>query len=373
VAAVVAITVAVAVTGGGEAGEDSGEDASEERSLRPGPLEGAELVVDGDTVCSTSGRELFCVDAASGEELFSETLPGVATSPALAGETLVVAAGSGLYGYSLDGRQLWEAAGLRVDAVDADAPVRPALPVAGDIVAVSAGPPGQEALVGVDARSGQEAWQVLSEAGRVPTWRRFGQAWSDGRRFYAAGLAASPAPFSVPEATLVALDAATGAQLWRENLADETRVIDAVAPFADGSAVAFALRQPTRVIVLDVATGAHRWTSPLTGELGSVAHTDGVTVVCDGGELRGYDNEGTELWTASTPESDEDVIERYPPELDTENGRIYAYRVHVSEIDPIDGTSRTIRENVPATDVAEAGGHLVIAGPQLQTAALPDR
>lgn len=388
VAAVVAITVAVAVavTGGGEgdddAGEDAGEDAREAAVLRPGPHQGAELAVDGDTVCSTSGRELFCMDAASGEEQFSETLPGTATSPALAGETLVVAAGSRLYGYSLDGRQLWAAAGLQIDNVDdADAPARPAFPVAGDFVAVTERVPRQvegisepRQVVGIDARSGQVAWRALSDAGGVPVarWYGFGPVVADGRRFYATGLAAPSEPFSGPEMTLVALDAATGAEVWRKNLGNQT-LINAVAPFADGSAVAFAIRNPARVLVVDAATGARRWILRLSSELGSVAHTDGVTIVGDGPELRGYDNEGTELWTASTPDSDEDIVEQYPPELDTENGHVYAYRIRVSEIDPTDGTSQTIHENLPATDVAVAGGHLVIAGDHLETAALPDR
>jgi outer membrane protein assembly factor BamB len=173
----------------------------------------------------------------------------------------------------------------------------------------------------------------------------------------------------------VALDGATGAELWRIELDDElasamTTTIEAVASVADGSAVAFALRgEPARVVVLDAATGAHRWDVPLTSESGSVAHIEGVTIVSDGAELRGYDNEGTELWTVPRPGSD--VATRFPPELDVEGGKVYAFRLHVSVIDPTDGTARTLRQNVRPTDVAVAGGHLVIAGTQLETAPLP--
>jgi outer membrane protein assembly factor BamB len=371
------VPVAVAACGGGDGG-----DGRQAEVLHPGPLEDAELVVDGDAVCSTSGSQLFCVDAVSGEELFSEALPGVATPPALVGGTLVVAADGGpergdLYGYSLDGRQLWVAAAeLQVRDVEAGAPARPRLPVAGDIVAIPSGLHGGGSLVGVDAGSGREAWRALPRGGPIPTWSGpLGQVVSDGRRFYTVGLAAQPEPGSVPALTLVALDGATGAELWRVELDDElasvmTTGIEAVAPVADGSAMAFALRgQPGRVVVLDAATGAHRWDVPLTSESGSVAHVEDVTIVSDGAELRGYDNVGTELWTVSRPGSD--VATRFPPELDVEDGELYAFRLHVSVIDPTDGTARTLRQNVRPTDVAVAGGNLVIAGTQLETAPLP--
>lgn len=65
-------------------------------------------------------------------------------------------------------------------------------------------------------------------------------------------------------------------------------------------------------------------------------------------------------------------IERYGAELAIEDGEVYAFRFHVSVIDPSDGSSRTLRRNVRPTDVAVAGDHLVIAGTQMEAVPLPD-
>jgi hypothetical protein len=69
------------------------------------------LVSHGDTVCSTRAHDLYRLDGHSGDEIFTERLPGTATSPSLAEDILVVGddstAAGVLYGLSLDGQKLW--------------------------------------------------------------------------------------------------------------------------------------------------------------------------------------------------------------------------------------------------------------------------
>jgi hypothetical protein len=54
-----------------------------------------ELAAAGDTVCTTGGRDLFCLDGRTGDELWSERLPGLATSPTVVDGTVVVGADGG--------------------------------------------------------------------------------------------------------------------------------------------------------------------------------------------------------------------------------------------------------------------------------------
>jgi outer membrane protein assembly factor BamB len=203
------------------------------------------LVTHGDKVCSTRVRDLYCLDALSGDESFDEQLRGNATAPSLAGETLVVAddssPGGVLYAYALDGQQLWS---LQLDGPG----LQPwqsepgGSPLAAGAVVVwehRTGP--SEELVAVDVTSGRERW-------RLTAWT-LGGAYADGQQIY----------ISINDRrTLVALDPRSGAELWRTpistgNVVDLTPVVDgaAVAVIVDGA--------PGRVVVLDAAHGTQRW------------------------------------------------------------------------------------------------------------------
>jgi outer membrane protein assembly factor BamB len=341
-------------------------------------LDDAELVRHGDVVCSTSREELFCVEAASGDVVLSEQLGGVATAPALVDDTLVVAVaggptGSDVRGYSLEGEQLWELADLQGLEVDPTAALRHQLSAVGEIVAV---PLGGMALtgngvVGIDARSGAEVWRAFDGAGSVGpgggAMGPFGDVLSDGSRFYAEMLTDMGVP------AVVALDPASGTELWRYELdtppADPV-LLRSVAPVTGGSAVALAFSgQPAQFVVVDAATGVPRWDVPIEGDQVGVTHLDGVTVVVDAGSMRAFDDDGTELWSEPAPgggNSPDDLESQTVPEMVVESDTIYALDIDVHTVDISDGTTRQVHTRSFSTDVAVAAGHLVVAGRELQ-------
>jgi outer membrane protein assembly factor BamB len=407
---------------------------------RPGPSEDAELVVAGETICSTSERELFCVEAATGDEVFSEQLPAPATAPTLAADTLVVGADGGaghgdLYGYSLDGQLLWEAGEIQVFDVDASVSVlRPRMPAVGNIVAVPTGGAITPEVAGVDARSGREVWRARG-IGHI------GPVLSDGERFYLYTL--SPLPVSVtpddlrnldpadpldadilaileeyaavdpanpldprnPEdlqfmldtgllelinaelsfrmgPQVVALDPASGAELWRAEIgagdpagtagdpaSDSTFGLETVAAIPDSGAVAFTLAgEPPELLALDAASGARRWGQPLAGDSATLAHIDGTTIVVDGTDMRGLDADGTELWRVPTPGQGRD--DPFAPHLVVADGRVYAFRNGLFTVDPADGTSQMLRSG-GVRNVAVADDHLIVASAGLEAVRLP--
>lgn len=441
VVVVSALVGVIVVLSDGDDDEDEGrpvpgEAAAEDGWTRDGELHLVELAVDDETVCTTGDLDLFCVDGTTGEELWSEPVPGLATSPTLVDGTLVVGAEGGdqhgdLYGYSLEGRRLWEATRLRdVDIGSDSQAMRPALPAAGRIVAVPAGEVPTTELVGVDTRTGREVWRALAPEPAGTPGGPIGPAVSDGDRFYAVIMAPRSGPVTAddlrnldpadpvdaavlrildeyasadpanpldpsdpedlqfmldvgilelvnaeltaePVTMLVALDGATGAELWRSELEAAAYGVDAAVPVADRSAVAVVIgAESSRVVVLDVETGEQRWEAPLTSDRASVAHVDGVTVVAEGTTVGGFDDDGTELWRAALPGAghDPDV----PPGLTVDGGTLYGFGADVFEIDPGDGGSRVIGRSVAAVDVAVAGDHLVVAGVGLEGIPLED-
>jgi outer membrane protein assembly factor BamB len=440
VAALVGVIVVLA--DGDERDPDRGDAAADDGWVRDGELHLVQLAVDGETVCSTGERDLFCLDGTTGDELWSEQIPGLTTSPTLVGETLVVGAEGAeggdqhgdLYGYSLDGRRQWGPTRLRsVDTGGVTPGIRPALPAAGHIVAVPAGEVPETELVGVDARTGREAWRAFRPEPAGTPGGPIGTAVSDGDRFYAVVVAplsgrvtaddlrnldpadptdavilrildevaradpADPLDPSDPEdlqlmldtgilelvnaelataepvTTLVALDGATGTERWRAELDGAAYEVDAAVPLADGSAVALVINaESDRVVVFDVETGEQRWEAPLTSDRAAVAHVDGVTVVAEGTTVAGFDGDGTELWRVGRPGADAGDIPDTPPGLTVEDGTLYAFGADVHEIDPRDGASRVVGESVAAIDVAVAGDHLVVAGVGLEGIRLRD-
>jgi outer membrane protein assembly factor BamB len=338
------------------------------------------LVTDGRAVCSTAERELFCLNATSGEQLFSQTLPGPATGPTWAGDMVVVAADGGpgqgdLYGYTTGGELRWDAP-IQVEGIEEDiAALRPELPAADGTVAVPTDDGGFTQLVGVDARSGRELWRAYGSGGSLDSsesWTSMsGRMVSDGHRFYAMVLvhpsfddiAAGQVPAEPPVA-LVALDAGTGAELWRTeplgSLSDPTFVAGA-ALLSDESAVAVAIDgEPARVLVLDVATGDPRWDLTLEGDRARVAHVDGVTIVTDRTAMRGYDDGGAELWDEAAP-GGEASSPSLPPDLVVEGGELYALRLGVFRVDPADGARQRLVRDASARDAVVAGDHLVVS------------
>lgn len=365
------------------------------------------VATDGEIACATGGDELFCVEADSGVEVFSERLPGAGTAPALVGETLVVAVdgdpgeggpveggpveggeveggpvegGSGrghLSGYSTAGELLWQSGDLHdLYIEDATLGLYADVPAAGGVVAVPVDDAMGGAVAGIDAQSGEELWRA-SAGGSV--LRPVGPVVSDGERFYVNTLAFGPDtaadlladPTAEPTSAIVAIDAASGAEVWRSEVAPDELGVEAAARTADGAAVALTIAgEPGRVMVVDAATGAPRWEVPVTSDWVTVAQLDGVIVVADGSQLRGYDAAGGELWSGPDPDGNPGG-EPIPPELVVSEGRLLAFRLDLHEIDPSDGAAHRLGSHTVAEDVAVAGDHLIVAGNGLEAITLP--
>jgi outer membrane protein assembly factor BamB len=348
------------------------------------------ITADDETVCgATSDGVLYCVDAATGVERFTEQLDGTPTGPALVDGAVVVAirpetrGTEGLFAYSVDGEPLW-AAGLAATATyDVE------LATAAGVVALPVDTPETGTpLVGVDAATGEERWRLYdSEDG--PELVAGESVYSDGERFY-VGVKSFPdldvCVDSASEAVsdevadacatgrliyqVAAIDGASGAELWRFSLPrtpdfDDLIDLGGVAALGDGSALAVVLGiGPDRLVMLDRVSGELRWEVPLASDYGSVAQVDDVVVVADYDQgIHGYDVAGDLLWSVPSPPSSVDGSEpAILGSLVTEGGRVYSVGFDLYEIDPTDGATRLVGAAASSTDVAVIGDRLVVAG-----------
>jgi len=310
------------------------------------------LVAHDGIVCSTRAQELYCLDATNGDEIFAEQLPGTATSPALAGETLVVGVDSGpggvLYGYSLEGRQLWSRQLDGHDVQPWQLPAGAPLVAAGDVVAWVRGTTRPQDLVAVDVASGQVQW-------RVPAADLLA-VYADGRQIYTTN----------EHGSLVALDPTSGAELWRAQI-DATAGggrVASLTPVVDGAAVAVTIvGEPSRVVVVDAATGAQRWEQVLEAAEAidaSVAGTNGVIYVNDDDFLTAFDQTGDDLWSA--PAAGGRLGPSDPLRLVAEHGRLFTIGEDVWDVSTNGGGGKRMREDVNAADVAVVNDHVIIAG-----------
>jgi outer membrane protein assembly factor BamB len=314
------------------------------------------------TVCTAALRAvLYCVDARTGDELFSQQLDnGPPDSAVLLEDRLLVSnpgAPTGeLDAFSLEGERLWRTP-LGVSA-------RQQLPVVDGVVTVVDSEEGPAELVGVDVADGRERWRAFTggyERPHVDSPRVF----TDGVRVYTGVERIDPIEAAVV-GNIAAVDPASGETLWTSPQLDDIGRGDgiaAAAPFDDGSAVAFLMDgRPRRIVVLDAATGQLRWEVPVAFGRADIVHADGTTVVSDGPDMRAHDAEGRQLWEAPSP-----VFERSPgpverDELVFDDGRLFLVGFDVYEVDPATGASRLVHERPGASDAAVVGDHLVIAG-----------
>jgi outer membrane protein assembly factor BamB len=337
------------------------------------------LVTDGEVVCGSTpgsiGRtegQLFCLDPVTGKERFRAQL-GIAVTPlTLVDGTVLVwtterPEGSGeLRAYSLDGDQRWA---VPLNGLPPALPHRIRLPVAGDGVLAAIDRRGDGApreLVGVDVSTGEERWRV-SDPDHPMAFDLY--VFGDGERFYAtrAGEVGH---------RIVAVDPASGSELWRSAPVSQTVgvTINAAVAFEDGTAMAFAISGAnSKLVVLEAATGRLLWDADVlfdpTQTRSSLAHVDDVTVVIsDDGEMTGYDRAGTQLWTRSVDESDQHS-------LIVQDGVLYHAGPGLSTVDPRSGVSQVILEGgtleagavVETSDggIARDLGDVVVVGDRL--------
>ncbi len=363
---VVGVAAAVAVRQSGSGSADQGA-ASRWEAEQFG---GSQLLVsDSDQVCSvTSDSLVYCLDPATGDEVFSRQLYlSVVTSPTLAdGGILVGGSSSGsagtVFAYTAEGEDLWEAP---LD-ITADRP----LLVVGDVVALASGDGRDGALVGLDLATGAERWRAFDAAAGTTAQLLSTHLFTDGVRLYAA-VAEGITDTSLGTGYIVALDPATGQEIWRSQALagiGVSRVVASAAPFADGSAAAFAIdaspsaaEEGSQVVVLDSATGAVRWEVPTVGSA-EVAHADGLVIVLDGSDLRGYDSAGSEVWSSPVPVSEDAPGQPAVTGLVLEGDRLFGIGRDVYAIDPATGATEIAASSGTTSDVAVAGDALVVAG-----------
>jgi outer membrane protein assembly factor BamB len=148
---------------------------------------------------------------------------------------------------------------------------------------------GASRWVGLDARTGTEAWsRVVGEVG-LSTWIDGFAATVVGDRLLA-----------IDAETIRALDSTTGAEIWsvestdagRSALGEHALYVVSCPNDAGGNA-------PCAISSIDLANGKPSWTESLGAPLGSEAVVAGSSVVVFGGEaLRAFDvDDGAQRWS----------------------------------------------------------------------------
>ncbi|HEY8545924.1 MAG TPA: PQQ-binding-like beta-propeller repeat protein [Acidimicrobiales bacterium] len=364
--AVLGIVAAVLATrdDGGDGGGGGGGRGNGWADARSNPQR---MATDGEIVCASGLTvDFYCLDAATGDDLWEVDFDESPSSSPTIVDDMVLIGGHGLKAYTLDGEEVWSHA-MKVSNHELP-PLH--LPVVGDVVAAIDEAPIEHVLVGVDVATGEERWERFRRPGEgEPEISSFSDVLSDGERFYVTTETrpeyepGEPAPMG-PTLTLVAIDPEDGEDVWQYEIATDSLgfpVATEVALLPDAGAAAFIVQSggsSGRVVVLDTATGEERWEADLQEPDSSVVHVDGVTVVADGTALRGYDDDGAELWSSSIP----DDLGLGQGSLAVREGRVFVSAYDVYEVDPATGEVTEIRAGVSADDVQIAGDLLLIAG-----------
>jgi outer membrane protein assembly factor BamB/tetratricopeptide (TPR) repeat protein len=212
---------------------------------------------------SSSDGMLHAVDAASGAGRWAARHGAWAAETPAAGDGIVCAGGreSTLIGYSAgDGAQLWRFTGGGMFA----GPIRL---TGGAIYACC----WDGRLYALDARTGALRWQLDPERGEGVT---SAPAIAGGRVFVGSRVYRDQAARAGNVYALLALDAATGAELWR--FVTEKHI--SAAPAATGDLALFGADDGT-FQALDAATGQVRWQSKLDTRVVTQPLIDGDTLL----------------------------------------------------------------------------------------------
>ena len=317
------------------------------------------LVTDGEVVCATREATLSCVEVATGKVRFTQRLDGAATAPQLAGDMLIVGDGgeypfeyTTLHGITVQGDERWSSerapeSAERITRAHGFATV-------GAIVAAphSDGTLLHNTIEGLAPPTGSPQWHFAAGDGDRGFLTE--DVYGDGRRFYTTTVTA--AGLGDTQLTLVALDPVSGEELWRHDL-DGAPVITGLTAPVDGTTVTVLTEKDdnAQLLTLDGATGAERWSKALRERFPEVAVDDGTTVVLEGTKLRGFDREGQQRWSATSPGG------RTDPRLVQAAGHLYLVGVNVYEVDPRTGDIDTVRKDVVGDDVVVVGDRLVLS------------
>lgn len=225
--------------------------------LSASPLLTSDLVIVGD-----EDGTVHALQADDGTPAWTATLDGAITgSPAALGDDLIVAT-MGTHAYRLDaatGKQIWstDVGGATTRSVTVDGE-RAYLGLGGELVAI-------------DLADGAERWRAtLAATGNV------GTPTIAGELVYAAtGLGGEP-----EDAGVAAIDAVTGEIRW--HYASPEQAVVYTPAVVDGRA--FVLGHDGRVVAMDAATGKQLWTQDFDHELEALPSIVGETVYVVGND-----------------------------------------------------------------------------------------
>ena len=221
-----------------------------------------DLVVAG----STTGR-VTALDRATGTVRWTSELPGQvrgAPAPVEAGLIAGSTAGQVSFIRAADGAVDW--------TIDATGEIARSPAVADGTVVVPVEP---GSMVALDARSGDELWRTsIAERGGVGT-----PTIDGGRVLTASGLDGAP----VAERGISAVDLRTGSRLWRWASPTGDRIY--TPAMRDGRA--FVVSEAGFAVALDAATGMEMWRTGVAGpaEANAVVTGEAVAIADDGGSV----------------------------------------------------------------------------------------
>lgn len=246
------------------------------------------LLADGVLYVSAMDGSVRALRARDGAPVWKAMTGGYChSSPVLVGGKVVVGSADG-HVYAFDarrGRTLWK--------VRTGGPVYASAAVARGIVAIASG---DGSVYGIDLASGAVRWKFALP----PSNSAFAQspAGTDGERFFVGAW----------DTFVYALDAATGAQVWRRPGTDRSFAYSpAIGGPAVGGGVVYVPSNGNVLHAFDAATGETRWTYSSPGDkvgYSSPALVDGrIYIGClgDKGEVRCISAaDGREVWTTAT-------------------------------------------------------------------------
>jgi len=307
------------------------------------------LVADDATVCGSDHQQVVCLDAATGDELFRTPSTHLAAVLSMSEGTLLAGdvpedpkEDTNLRAYTRDGRELWRISGNY--AYDRPIPVVDGVAIVPESRVRS--------IQGLDLSTGEPVWETPYPAPQADVDYEgpllSGSTFTDGENVYATLVG--------PERQLVALDAATGTELWKTTVdefasASHVHQLHGIGGTDSIAAVVGPLVGEQRLLVIDRASGDVSAEVSLGERPAALATVDGTIVVLTGEELRGYSPDGDELWTQTVEVSemtaDQETV-LYSGRLLVVDDTLYLDTTGVWTIDPATGerTGTVVDEGV---------------------------
>ena len=250
----------IVVSGDGVVALDSRDGSIAWSSTATGPVSGTPAVVDDMVFAASEDGMASALEIGTGDTVWQVDL-GIATANSVAADPSVgIAVLGGREGVAVaveldSGRVRWR--------YDTDDSARIGTPTIGNglvyLATLEGGGPGTRHIHALDAVTGERAW-VMDSPGDAPA--------------FAPALFRRRAFISSEDGSVTAVDARSGALLWRYGASG---VVETVAAVADDTV--YIATNDGQALALDAATGTERWHVPIEGIPYGVAVTGGLVLV----------------------------------------------------------------------------------------------